>query len=125
MVSLAVAHGKFSVIVKFPVSILNYKCTQIICRACIIAVGVIRSQGSMPIGEFVEGSNEVWLKRLQCDEDGYHGNFDAPQSERWFENFCNPLAAKNGPSTIHVDDASYHILVGPVGDLITCPPPLR
>ncbi|KAE9258613.1 hypothetical protein PF008_g33571, partial [Phytophthora fragariae] len=55
---------------------------------CIIAAGVIRSQGPVTIDEFVEGSVEVWnagLKRSHWDEDDYHG-----------------------PSTIHMDGASYH-----------------
>ncbi|KAE9211678.1 hypothetical protein PF004_g15850 [Phytophthora fragariae] len=81
-------------------------------RACIIAAGVIKTRGAVTTGEFVEGSIKVWnsaLKRKLWDEDDYHGNFDAEQFERWFQNLCSTLKkAKYGECTIHMDGASYH-----------------
>ncbi|KAJ0390907.1 hypothetical protein ATCC90586_010951 [Pythium insidiosum] len=46
--------------------------------------------------------------RKHWDEDDYHGNFDAPQFERWFERLCKTLKDKYGGCNIHMDGASYH-----------------
>ncbi|KAE9022312.1 hypothetical protein PR003_g17184 [Phytophthora rubi] len=53
----------------------------------------------------------VWSsahKRKLWDEDDYLGNFDAEQFERWFQNLCCTLKAKNGECAIHMDGASYY-----------------
>ncbi|KAE8888906.1 hypothetical protein PF005_g967 [Phytophthora fragariae] len=79
-------------------------------RACMIAAGVIKTRGAVATGEFVEGSIKVWksaLKRKLWDEDDYHGNFDAEQFERWFQNLCCTLKAKYGECN-HMDGASSH-----------------
>ncbi|ETM31744.1 hypothetical protein L914_20736 [Phytophthora nicotianae] len=62
-------------------------------RACIIAAGIIKSKGKVLSGFFVEDSIKIWnstLKRKQ-DNDDYHGNFDAVQLERWFDDLCKNL----------------------------------
>lgn len=81
------------------------------CKACIIAAGIIGSQGPITFGEFVPGSIQVWnagLKRAHWADDDYHGNFDAPQFERWFTDLCITLQSKYGGCNIHMDGASYH-----------------
>ncbi|KAJ0391705.1 hypothetical protein P43SY_008091 [Pythium insidiosum] len=47
--------------------------------------------------------------RKHWEEDDYHGNFDAPQFERWFKRLCKTF--KEGGSNIHMGGASYHMRV--------------
>ena len=59
----------------------------------------------------MRGSIKVWnsaLKRKEWEENDYHGNFDAEQFERWFENLCNTPSVKSGKCTIHMYGTSYH-----------------
>jgi hypothetical protein len=60
------------------------------------------------MGDFVDSSIEVWNSALTGGEDDYHGNFDAPQFERWFTDLCIALKVKYGGCNIHMDGASYH-----------------
>ena len=72
---------------------------------------MIKSQGAVTSGAFVEGSIKVWnagLKRAHWSDDDYHGNFDAPQFERWFTDLCATLKSKYGGCNIYMDGASYH-----------------
>jgi hypothetical protein len=103
-----VVHGKKCLYWRFE-NLANCSFIYLLCSACIIAAGIIKSTGAVMTGGFVEGSIQVWnstLKRKQGDDD-YHGNFDAAQFERWFEQLCITLS-KFGGCNIYLDGASYH-----------------
>jgi hypothetical protein len=89
-----------------------------LCRICIIGAGIIKrgNKRLIPlVGEFVSNSLVHWnsKKKRKKDEDdddkeNYHGNFDAPQFERWFENLCQILQDTHGSCKIYMDGAAYH-----------------
>jgi hypothetical protein len=47
-------------------------------------------------------------KKGKLINDDYHGNFDAPQFEMWFQKLCQSLWQTYGACHIYMDGASYH-----------------
>ncbi|KAH9150459.1 hypothetical protein AeRB84_006694 [Aphanomyces euteiches] len=88
-------------------------------RVCIVGAGILSAtpNGRMA-AHFVEDSLSIWPSNSQlkektmmdtnCDEDDYHGNFNAALFEKWFSKLCRSLQEKHGPCVIHMNGAKYH-----------------
>jgi transposase len=80
-------------------------------RYCTVSAGAVLVKNGRLHAEWVPGSVKTWPSHLKGDDSDYHGNFNGPLFERWFEDLCIGLLARYGPCRIHMDGAAYHKVI--------------